>query len=883
MVKLAPRVRVGMRVGIRGKILGLGVGAVLIPSILLLATGAWQSGQFNERAQAESDQLVQADIDHIATGVVNLIRAQDETIRAQLEHSVTVANHDIDEEGGIGLLDSTVEWTATDQDTGTATTVTLPRLGAGDSWLGQNTDPSTTTPLVDGIKAQIGSEATIFQRINDAGDMLWVATTLVTKDGARAIGTSIAAKGADGTANPVLSTVLAGDTFTGTANVLGRAYIASYEPLRDAGGSVIGMVFIGDPQEEFATLRQGIEATKVGKTGYVFVLGGKGDDAGTYIISAGGKRDGENILATKAPDGSFPIQDIVKTAVALKPGELGTVRYPWQNKGEAAPRMKFARLAYYEPWDWVIGVSAYEDDFATVVQDLNAGRDQMLLSFLLVALVSVLIGGALSFLLSRAIVRGVHAVQAAVNSLATHDAQALDDGLMALAQGDLTVPATPVTAAVPALGDDEIGQMGASANQLVERLGSTMQHYETARASLAGVIGEVRSAADEVARTSGMLAQGATETGKAIEQVSTTIQQVAAGARDQAAAAEETRMAVTDLTNAVGKVGDGAEETSRRVEAVSDRITQMSEAIAGATDASGEVDTVSGDAAAAASKGLDAVDKTANGMARIKDAMEVSATRVMDLGAKGDQIGAIVETIDDIAAQTNLLALNAAIEAARAGEAGKGFAVVADEVRKLAERSGRATKEIAQLIAEVQKGTADAVDAMHAGTGEVEAGARLALDSRHALDEISVSVQATKAAIGRITTSVAAMGSASGAVVDAIEEIAEIANSNRSSSMEMSLGTSSVAGSVETIAAVSEENSAAVEQVSATTQEMAAQAEEVVASAALLAEMAERLDMLVGSFRLDGDAPVSGTGADATPAASHLAQMPAPPAGHRAA
>jgi methyl-accepting chemotaxis protein len=117
------------------------------------------------------------------------------------------------------------------------------------------------------------------------------------------------------------------------------------------------------------------------------------------------------------------------------------------------------------------------------------------------------------------------------------------------------------------------------------------------------------------------------------------------------------------------------------------------------------VSAVSDAAAAAAQKGTSAVDEVVAGMERIKRAVEDSAVRVADLGAKSGQIGAIVETIDDIAAQTNLLALNAAIEAARAGEMGKGFAVVADEVRKLAERSGRATKEIASLIAEVQKVT----------------------------------------------------------------------------------------------------------------------------------------------------------------------------------
>src|SRR5664279_2618625 len=228
------------------------------------------------------------------------------------------------------------------------------------------------------------------------------------------------------------------------------------------------------------------------------------------------------------------------------------------------------------------------------------------------------------------------------------------------------------------------------------------------------MVAELNNASASVADSASKVNEAAAQSQANSAQIAQTINQVAAGAADQARGATDTSMAMIELGQVIEQVGTGAAETASSVEAQADAIGQMAVAIREASTASDEVNAAGAAAGKAADKGASTVRETASGMARIKKAVDTGTMVVTNLGAKGTQIGAIVQTIDEIADQTNLLALNAAIEAARAGEQGKGFAVVADEVRKLAERSRAATKESASLINEVQKGTRDAVTAMGA-------------------------------------------------------------------------------------------------------------------------------------------------------------------------
>jgi methyl-accepting chemotaxis protein len=237
-------------------------------------------------------------------------------------------------------------------------------------------------------------------------------------------------------------------------------------------------------------------------------------------------------------------------------------------------------------------------------------------------------------------------------------------------------------------------------------------------------------------------------------------------------------------------------------------------------------------------------------MEKIREAIGFTSQKITRLGEQSGEIDKIVATIDDIAAQTNLLALNAAIEAARAGEQGRGFAVVADEVRKLAERSLRATKEIADLIIGIQTGVNDAVKAMEDSTSYVENGYKLATDSGNSMSEILKYAEGVGQGVQNISNATERLSKLGDELLKVMEEISSVVEENTAATEQMAASSDQVSKSVESVAGVAEENGAATEEVSASAEEMSAQVEEVVASAQSLSAMADELSKAVSVFKL---------------------------------
>ncbi len=198
----------------------------------------------------------------------------------------------------------------------------------------------------------------------------------------------------------------------------------------------------------------------------------------------------------------------------------------------------------------------------------------------------------------------------------------------------------------------------------------------------------------------------------------------------------------------------------------------------------------SNNASATAQSGAVIVRETVEGMNRIADKVRSSSGAVVQLGARSEQIGEIVGTIEDIADQTNLLALNAAIEAARAGEQGRGFAVVADEVRALAERTTRATREIGEMIKSIQTETRQAVKAMEEGVAEVERGTVGAAKSGQALESILEQINDVTAQISQIATAAEEQTATTREITNNIHAISETVEMSAQSSQEISVSSS---------------------------------------------------------------------------------------------
>ncbi len=273
---------------------------------------------------------------------------------------------------------------------------------------------------------------------------------------------------------------------------------------------------------------------------------------------------------------------------------------------------------------------------------------------------------------------------------------------------------------------------------------------------------------------------------------------------------QATASASAEISATAEVMASGSKEQNNQTIEIADAVQKMTTRILENTNNSLNASQSANEAGEIAKEGGQVVEETIKGMNRIAEVVENASQTVKELGKSSNKIGEIIQVIEEIADQTNLLALNAAIEAARAGEQGRGFAVVADEVRKLAERTTKATKEIGMMIKQIQKDTQGAVNSMEQGTVEVNTGKELAKKSGESLEKI----------------------------INGFEKVVEVVNEVASVSEEQSENAEHISQSVETISSLSLESSVGAEQIAQATED--------------LNHLTENLQDLAQQFIIDG-------------------------------
>ncbi len=653
--------------------------------------------------------------------------------------------------------------------------------------------------IVDKVQSMVGGAATVFQVYNNSYAAR-ISTNVLDSNGQRAVGTHL-------TDNVYEVAVEQGKTYYGYRDLFGKNYVTAYEPILDPQGKIIGVLFVGTEEgQTLDVIKKSIRETRVGTHGYMYVI----DSTGNVLVHP--SLEGQNLA-----DRDY-IQEMFRNKEGAVPHEVSGTQV-------------IDAYTYYEPLDWYIVSRAELSDFGGPIDTIRN-------TIVALVIASMVGGAAVAVLFGRSISEPLQQVVLMIKELknghlsprlnlkrkdeigvmsATMDEFA--DDLQTNVVGDIKKIANGEYIESFSAPVDDQDEIRPALRMMVDSLDHL--HKETIKLTDAARAGDLSVRGDERAFRGGyrMIIAGFNKT---LETITEPVNEAMRLARFYASgdltarfderipvagefvayrdalntigielqrlmklineelyegisvlstASSEILTVTTQLSSASSQTATTVNETSDTVESVRTKADLMNQKTKEVSEKAMNALNVSGD-------GQKSIEEILEGMNNIQRQMDMIGMNVIKLSEQSQAIGEIIATVTDISEQSNLLAVNASIEAAKAGEFGKGFAVVAHEIHNLAEQSKQATTNVRTILTDIQRGVSSTVVSTERGTKSVADAARLTSDAREAIEVLTRSTADFSRQAIEITSSIHEQAAGMDQISLAMEKIRDAAQKN---------------------------------------------------------------------------------------------------------
>ncbi|RJP61398.1 MAG: methyl-accepting chemotaxis protein [Candidatus Auribacter fodinae] len=586
--------------------------------------------------------------------------------------------------------------------------------------------------------------------------------------------------------SPVAKSLTSNKLFKGKAFVVNKDYITAYDPLTDSSGEVVGALYVGVPLMTQALQDNVAEAT-IGTTGFAYCF----------------NSEGRVLIHPKYAGETKKDADFV-SSVLNRGDKEGLLEYTDTTTKETV----IVSYKYFEDWDWYICTTVHKDEILASIKAIRTLA-------VTVTLILLALGTVLTLLFARGITRTL---------------KRITDRAEKISNGDLT------TANLSLDSEDEIGYLARVFDNLNDSLRAIVQQIIHSTTGLNTTVQVINTASEEMVSSTADLADSAQRTGKSVELITQSINEVRESISSQTASVNQTSAASEEMSKNITQVLGNVEAQAASINESSAAVNQMATSIKQIAENAARVNDISHKTRAKADASCSTAGNAVSGM--------------KDIASSSEQIKNIITVITNIASQTNLLALNAAIEAARAGEAGRGFAVVADEVRSLAEQSAQAAKEITELINRANE--------------KAEMGVDLVESVNKAIIEMSKSISEVGTLIEEVSNSTNEQEIGAREIAESMDKLNEITQEILVATNEQSLSAQEISKSMQDLMRISEginnametqaettsEVNEAVEVVSSITETNRNSVQEFVQCTSALTDESESLDSVVKKFRL---------------------------------